>query len=82
MSAFVKAAAYALADQPAVNAGKDITLKDRENSLWFSCGYVFACLVSSQENDLSFSLFITQPQNQDLVIYCLYTALTYLDRPQ
>lgn len=28
MSAFVKAAAYALADQPAVNAGMDLTLKD------------------------------------------------------
>lgn len=28
MSVFVKAAAYALADQPAVNAGTDLTLKD------------------------------------------------------
>lgn len=28
MSAFVKAAAYALVDQPAVNAGKDFNFKD------------------------------------------------------
>lgn len=35
MSAFVKAAAYALSDQPAVNAGTVFTLKYRGTSL---CG--------------------------------------------
>lgn len=33
MSAFVKAAAYALADQPAVNAGTALTLKECESTL-------------------------------------------------
>lgn len=48
MSAFVKAAAYALSDQPAVNAGIDLTLKDlRSLTLWCQFDCAFARFVPS-----------------------------------
>lgn len=64
MSAFVKAAAYALSDQPAVNAGTDVTLKDCHASL---CGvqlcvslhvlYQVTGSVCGEEKDSGFSIF-------------------------
>lgn len=49
MSAFVKAAAYALVDQPAVNAGKDFNFKRLRNlTLWYQADCLFARFVSSQ----------------------------------
>lgn len=48
MSAFVKAAAYALSDQPAVNAGIDQPQKNENPYLVVSVSHhCFACLVSS-----------------------------------
>lgn len=44
MSAFVKAAAYALADQPAVNAGIDLTLMTKKPHFVVS---VWWCLCTS-----------------------------------
>ena len=87
MSAFVKAAAYALADQPAVNAGMVIIFW-RETSLgglsltvplhvWFQV----TASMSAEENDLGFTIFTAKPQNQRRLIYCLWTTLTYLHRP-
>lgn len=83
MSAFVKAAAYALGDQPAVNAGKYSTLKDSEILL---CGVrhdcIFAWLVSSlckcvcgEEKDLSFSTLCC-PTSKPTITY-----LVPLDQP-
>ena len=87
MSAFVKAAAYALADQPAVNAGIDLIFW-RETWL---CGlsltvplhvwFQVTASMSAEENDLGFTIFSAKPQNQRRLIYCLWTTLTHLHRP-
>lgn len=79
MSAFVKAAAYALVDQPAVNAGKDLTLKDCGTLL---CGitltvsshvlYQVTANVCGEEKDLSFSIFRCQTPKTNTN---LFTAL-------
>lgn len=46
MSAFVKAAAHALADQPAVNAGIDLR-RLRNVTLWWHFDFFFARLATS-----------------------------------
>lgn len=90
MSAFVKAAAYALVDQPAVNAGMNLTAEVWEASL---CGvrlsvslhiwYQVPGSVCEERKKVQVSVsFSAEPQNHHWLIYCPFTTLTYLERPQ
>lgn len=84
MSAFVKAAAYALADQPAVNAGTYLNFTCGATSEMVSaCMKVCICGVTppslptaSAVERFMFRCFNAKPQNLPQLIYCFWPTLT------
>lgn len=84
MSAFVKAAAYALADQPAVNAGTDLNFTFNGTSEMVSAGMKL-CICGVRPSSLPttsmaerfmFRSFNAKPQNHPQLIYCFWSTLT------
>lgn len=84
MSAFVKAAAYALADQPAVNAGMYLNVTCNATSEMVSacmklciCGVRLPSLpTTSADERFMFRCFNAKPQNHPQLIYCFWPTLT------